>query len=94
MEESTMDAISFRTIIDGEQVIRPPTGVVLPQGTFEVLVKPVGDLATISETARADANERLRRHRVSLGHATGTDNEAIDDDLARVYGADGDAPGL
>jgi hypothetical protein len=92
MEESTMDAITFRTIIDGEQVIRPPVGVVLPQGALEVIVKPVGDASTLSDATRAAANERLRQHRVSLGHATGTENEAIDADLARVFGADGDAP--
>jgi hypothetical protein len=37
-----MNPISFRTVIDGEQVIRPPAGVVLPQGPLEVIVKPVG----------------------------------------------------
>jgi hypothetical protein len=87
-----MDAITFHTIIDGEQVIRPPAGVVLPQGALEVTVKPVGSAEIISPSARTAANERLRRHRVSLGHATGTDNEAIDADLARVYGSDPNAP--
>jgi hypothetical protein len=86
-----MDAITFRTVIDGEQVIRPPAGVVLPRGAFEVTVRPVGGEAAISASAREAANERLRRHRVSLGDATGTDNEAIDADLARVYGADPNA---
>jgi hypothetical protein len=87
-----MDIITFRTIIDGEQVIRPPVGVVLPQGPLEVILKPIGQSATVSEPARAAANARLRQHRVSLGRATGTDNEAIDADLARVYGAEADAP--
>jgi hypothetical protein len=78
-----MDAITFRTVVDGEQVIRPPEGVVLPQGAFEVTVKPVKTESTMSRDA---ANARLRRLRVSLGHATGTDNESIDADLARAYG--------
>ena len=83
-----MDAITFRTIIDSEQAIRPPAGVVLPRGPLEVVVKPLARAATVSQAERDAANERLRQHRVSLGHATGTDNEAIDADLARVYGAD------
>jgi hypothetical protein len=91
MEDQIMDAITFRAIIDGEQVIRPPAGVVLPQGPIYVIVAPIKELAILSTAARDAANARLRQHRVSLGHATGTDNEAIDADLAREYGADGDA---
>ncbi len=36
----------------------------------------------------ATANARLRATIVDLGHASGTDNEAIDADLAREYGDD------
>ena len=84
-----MDAITFRTVVDGEQVIRRPASVCLPQGALEVTVKPLGVEEPIPQAARAAANARLRQHRVSLGQATGTDNEGIDADLARVYG---DAP--
>jgi hypothetical protein len=86
-----MGPITFRTTIDREQVIRPPAGIVLPQGALEVIVTPVEAEAAVPQAARDAANQRLRRHRVSLGHATGTDNEAIDADLARSYGADLDA---
>jgi len=85
-----MDTITFRAIVDGEQVIRPPAGIVLPQGNLEVTVKPAASEAAITEAVRNAANERLRQHRVSLGHETGIDNQAIDADLARQYGADVD----
>jgi hypothetical protein len=39
----------------------------------------------VSEGERASANARLFRHVVSLGRATGIDNEQIDADLARSY---------
>ena len=48
---------------------------------------------TIPEGPRA-ARERLRRHAgaQSLGYPTGADNESIDADLAREYGATHEAP--
>ena len=81
-----MDVITFQTVVDGEQVIRPPADVTLPQGTLEVTIKPVRGATGTSPLAREAANARLRQHRVSLGRATGTDNEGIDADLARVHG--------
>ena len=41
-----------------------------------------------TEAEKQAANERFRSHfgSVNLGHATGTDNEQIDADLAREYG--------
>lgn len=42
----------------------------------------------VSAEERQRANLRLRQHIVSLGHATGADNEGIDADLAREYGDD------
>jgi hypothetical protein len=81
-----MDAITFQTEVDGEQVIRPPADVVLPPGTWEVPLRPVSSPIAPSTAARDTANARLRQHRVSLGHATGIDNESIDADLARLYG--------
>jgi hypothetical protein len=44
--------------------------------------------APLTEEARHAANARLREHTVSLGYATGIDNERIDADLAREYGED------
>jgi hypothetical protein len=87
-----MDIITFQTVIDGEQVIRPPADVVLPQGTLEVTIKPVPGGDGLSRTTRETANAGLRRHRVSLGRATGTNNEGIDADLARAYGDSSKSP--
>jgi predicted transcriptional regulator len=41
----------------------------------------------ITEAEKKAARERFERHfgEVNLGHATGTDNEGIDADLARAY---------
>lgn len=90
-EERATDAITFRTVVEGEQVIRPPAGVVLPQGALEVIVKPIREPAS-PPSARHAANERLRQHRVSLGRPTGIDNQGIDADLARVYADSSNAP--
>jgi hypothetical protein len=42
----------------------------------------------LSPEERLAADERLSRHVVSLGYATGADNESIDADLAREYADD------
>jgi hypothetical protein len=49
---------------------------------------PNGPIAHPSESDQSSALERLLRHAgsISLGYPTGTDNEAIDADLAREYG--------
>lgn len=83
-----MDVITFKAVVSDEQVIRPPADVRLPHGTLEVTIRPVACDAAAS--SRDAANARLRQCRVTLGHATGIDNEGIDADLARIYG-DGDA---
>jgi hypothetical protein len=80
------DTITFRAVVDGQQVIRPPEGVTLPQGVFEVTVKPIGGESPVAPSAREAANARVHAHRVSIGRATGIDNEGIDADLARMYG--------
>jgi hypothetical protein len=45
---------------------------------------------TRTEAEKEAARQRFRRHfgAVDLGHPIGTDNEAIDADLAREYGND------
>jgi hypothetical protein len=47
---------------------------------------------TRTEAEKQAARERFRRHAgaVSMGYATGMDNESIDADLAREYGSTGD----
>jgi hypothetical protein len=48
---------------------------------------------TVTEDERKEANAHLRQHMVSLGYATGSDNESIDADLAHEYGAAGESGG-
>ena len=56
----------------------------LPNGTGQN--GSAKSLPTVSDEERQKANARLRQHIVSLGYATGADNESIDADLAREYG--------
>ncbi len=79
-----MDSITFQTTVSDEQVIRPPADVSLPLGALEVTIRPVTNAT--AATSVTLANESLRGCRVSLGRATGIDNEGIDADLARAYG--------
>jgi hypothetical protein len=81
-----VDFIVFQTVVDGEQIIRPPADVVLPQGVLEVTVRQVRGETAVPVSAREAANARLREHRVSLGRPTGTNNEGINADLGRAYG--------
>lgn len=84
-ENMSMSSVTFQTTVSDEQVIRPPANVRLPVGALEVTIRPVP--AVLAKPAVELANEQLRRCRVSLGQATGGDNESIDADLARAYGA-------
>ena len=79
-----MDSITFQTTVSDEQVIRPPADVRLPLGALEVTIRPATN--AMAATSVTLANESLRRCRVSVGYATGIDNEGIDADLARAYG--------
>ena len=79
-----MGSITFQTTVSDEQVIRPPADVRLPLGALEVTIRPATN--AMAGTSVTLANESLRRCRVSLGRATGIDNEGIDADLARAYG--------
>jgi hypothetical protein len=36
-----METIRFTAVVDDNQVIRPPAGVVLPHGELEVVVRPL-----------------------------------------------------
>jgi hypothetical protein len=40
-----MQAIQFETLVNQEQVIRPPKGITLPQGRVEVTVRPAASEA-------------------------------------------------
>jgi hypothetical protein len=77
--------ITFETTINGEQVIRPPTGIALPEGVVEITVKRIGRVESVS---REVANQHMRQSRIATGRPTGIDNEAIDADLARHFEGD------
>lgn len=57
-----METIQFNTFVNEEQVIRPPAGVVLPQGAIEVTVRTLSQ----SQTSDADALEETRRWLLAL----------------------------
>jgi hypothetical protein len=44
-----MKAIQFTTVVGPDGVIRPPTGVALPSGTVEVIVRPGITQGEVSE---------------------------------------------
>lgn len=59
-----MNAMTFETIVGDDQVIRPPSGVTLPPGKWEVTVYPVetGKPAlTVEEANAAVRNARVSR---------------------------------
>jgi hypothetical protein len=35
-----MKTVQFNAVVGADQVIRPPTGVILPEGEIEVVVRP------------------------------------------------------
>jgi hypothetical protein len=49
MDNFVMDAIRFNAIIGDDQVIRPPDGVSLPPGSFQVTVVPLQTSPEINE---------------------------------------------
>jgi len=54
-----MEPIQFNAVVDQEQVIRPPGGVVLPQGEIEVTVRPRTAPSTASDDPLASTREWL-----------------------------------
>lgn len=54
-----MDAIQFQAVVDQEQVIRPPGGVILPQGEIEVTVRSKPASVTESADPLADTRQWL-----------------------------------
>jgi predicted DNA-binding antitoxin AbrB/MazE fold protein len=73
--------MTVRAIFE-DGVFRPLEPVDLPEhSAVEFEPRPVSD-----PDDRRAARARLRRHVVSLGHATGIDNPQIDADLAREAG--------
>lgn len=64
-------------------------GISLPEWIVTVLSQQSRDTSTISISLerQEQARQKFKSHAgaISLGHATGSDNQAIDADLARAY---------
>lgn len=76
-----MDAFTFRTTVNEDQVIRLPAELQLTMGDWEVTIRPVPTAPTKASVTLA--NQNLRQFQVSLGHPKGIDNKGIDADLIK-----------
>lgn len=54
-----METIRFTAVVDENQVIRPPSGVVIPQGELEVTVRPLTLAAPPEDDPLAPTREWL-----------------------------------
>jgi hypothetical protein len=54
-----MESLTFRAVVENEQLIRPPAGVELPRGAVEVTVRPLS-------SAEASGNDSLASTRAWL----------------------------
>jgi hypothetical protein len=54
-----METIQFSAVVDQEQVIRPPSGIRLPQGEIEVTVRPRTAVPAPSPDALAPTRDWL-----------------------------------
>lgn len=67
-----METIQFRTVVNQDQVIRPPQGITLPQGEIEVTVKAhPADSCLVCGSAGSNA-----RLAVGIGGGSGTGETA------------------
>jgi len=49
-----MKAIHFETTVGADQVIRPPSGITLPEGAIEVTVRPlIEDASDVGDTVQS-----------------------------------------
>lgn len=76
-----MDAIQFQVLVGEEQVIRPPTGVTLPQGLLEVTVRPVSS----SEPSAADPLASTRSWLLALAAEAEQTAPSLPSDLAEHH---------
>jgi hypothetical protein len=74
----TMDTIQFNTVVGQDQVIRPPGGVVLPQGEIEVIVRTRAS----AEGTSADAVTATREWLLAFGAAAEREGPDLPADLA------------
>jgi predicted DNA-binding antitoxin AbrB/MazE fold protein len=66
-------------------VLRPVNPIELPEGQHLQLILITSDTERATKNGEGDITRFFGA--VDLGHPTGTDNESIDRDLAREYGA-------
>ena len=72
-----MDTIQFNTIVDRDQVIRPPSGVKLPEGEIEVTVR-----TRASTPTAADAVASTRDWLLAFGAQAEREGPDLPADLA------------
>lgn len=76
-----MESIQFNTVVDQDQVIRPPQGVVLPRGEIEVTVRPRPNTVPSSSDSLAATRDWL----LSLAWESEQANPELPQDLAEHH---------
>ncbi len=76
-----METIHFRTTVDEDQVIRPPTGVTLPRGEIEVIVRARPEEPGLP----VDALTRTRDWLLALAADAEANGPDLPSDLARHH---------
>ena len=76
-----MGTIRFNTIVNKEQVIRPPADVVLPQGTIEVTVRSLPQ----SEKSDEDSLAETRRWLLTLAAEAEKTAPDLPSDMAEYH---------
>jgi hypothetical protein len=79
--ENFMDTIHFTAIVDQDQVIRPPSGVTLPEGALEVMVRPVAP----PSTPQTDILATTRNWLFSLAKEAEKQAPALPNDMAERH---------
>jgi hypothetical protein len=76
-----MAEIRFRVTIGGDQVIRPPAGIALPEGEVEVTVRS----ATERSSIRTDAFEATRAWLLAMAEEVEASAPDLPSDLAEQH---------
>ena len=76
-----METIQFETILTQEQIIRPPKGILLPQGNVEVTIRSL----LPSETADTDPLSETRRWLLALAEEAEREVPNLPSDMAEHH---------
>ena len=76
-----MQTIQFHTVVDQEQVIRPPQGVRLPSGEIEVTVRPI----TATPPSQVEALAATRAWLLALASEAEEQAPDLPDDMAEHH---------